>query len=133
MLPLQAQKIVPEEEWDAFVNTLKQPLPVAMRLSSLNPYAHLCVVVLLAHPCFSGFVTRFAPAVRPCLCSIRERLQSSFASKDIEVDGEVTKPPRWAVACPACCTATVAYMPAPPSCFNVTGCCLGIRMATAGS
>lgn len=36
----QAQGIVPPEQWDAFIATLKLPLPVSFRISSLEPEAN---------------------------------------------------------------------------------------------
>lgn len=34
----QAQKIIPEDEWDAFMDSLRQPLPTTFRIAGSRQY-----------------------------------------------------------------------------------------------
>lgn len=43
----KAQKIVPDEEWDIFVDTLRQHLPTTFRVSGSRQYVHIYSLLLV--------------------------------------------------------------------------------------
>ncbi|KAK2077853.1 hypothetical protein QBZ16_003721 [Prototheca wickerhamii] len=65
----KGQKICPEEEWDAMVDTFRRPLPTTFRINGTGQFAH----------------------------DLRDRLQSDFMSRfsdaPLEIDGEQVQPP----------------------------------------
>ena len=84
----KAQKVVPEEEWDAFINTLSTALPVAFRISARDDrVAAKYDVCCFIHASNNSLWLRWTR-------SLKEKFEHFGKTiEPFEVDGVVSRPP----------------------------------------